>query len=76
MSYRLHATKLFVARTYERAEELARRKRKLAEQIVIEGPKRGAGRRKRQRKLKAAAKQAEARKRVQEREEAKTRARE
>ncbi|KAI0732431.1 signal recognition particle SRP9/SRP14 subunit [Fomitopsis betulina] len=63
-------------REKQRAEEIARRKRKLAEEIIVEGPKRGAGRRKRQRKLKAAAKQAEARKRVQEREEAKVREKE
>ncbi|EPT03411.1 signal recognition particle SRP9/SRP14 subunit, partial [Fomitopsis schrenkii] len=61
-------------REKQRAEDMARRKRKLAEDIAVEGPKRGAGRRKRQRKLKAAAKQTEARKRVQEREEAKARA--
>ncbi|KAH9929785.1 signal recognition particle SRP9/SRP14 subunit [Fomitopsis serialis] len=63
-------------REKQRAEGIARRKRKLTEEIAVEGPKRGAGRRKRQRKMKAAAKQAEARKRVQEREEVKSRAKE
>ena len=40
-----------------RAERVALRKKKLAQDIVIEGPKRGANRAKRQRRLKAAKKQ-------------------
>ena len=55
-------------REKQRAEEAARRKRRLAENIVVQGPKRGNGRRKRQRLIKAVLRQNEARKRVQERE--------
>ncbi|KAI0931658.1 hypothetical protein AcW2_000498 [Taiwanofungus camphoratus] len=62
-------------REKQRAEEMARRKRRLTEEIAIEGPKRGNGRRKRQRRMKAALKQEESRKRVQEKEEAKARVR-
>lgn len=36
--------------------------------MVVEGPKRGAGRRKRQRKVKAAVRQEEAKRRMEERE--------
>ncbi|OCH95711.1 signal recognition particle SRP9/SRP14 subunit [Obba rivulosa] len=61
-------------REKQRAEEQARRKRRLTEAIQIEGPKRGSGRRKRQRHMKAALRQEETRKRVQEREEQKARA--
>ncbi|KAI0713120.1 signal recognition particle, SRP9/SRP14 subunit [Cerioporus squamosus] len=61
-------------REKQRAEDAARKKRRLQEDIAVEGPKRGAGRRKRQRKAKAAAKLEEAKKRAQEREEAKARA--
>ncbi|KAH9950962.1 signal recognition particle SRP9/SRP14 subunit [Amylocystis lapponica] len=61
-------------REKQRAEEIARRKRRLAEEIAIEGAKRGNGRHKRQRRMKAASKQEESRKRAQEREEAKSRA--
>ena len=57
-------------REKQRAEESARRKRRLAEDIAVQGPKRGNGRRKRQRLLKAALKQNEARKRAQEKETA------
>ena len=60
-------------REKQRAEEIAKRKRRLAEDIVVEGPKRGNGRRKRQRKMKAALRLEESRKRAQEREEAKVR---
>lgn len=59
-------------REKQRAEAQAKRKRRLAETIVVEGPKRGAGRRKRQRQMKTALRMDEARKRVQEHEEAKT----
>lgn len=61
-------------REQQRKEEVARRKRRLAEDIVVEGPKRGNGRRKRQRKIKAALKQEETRQRVKEREEARSKA--
>lgn len=57
-------------REKQRADETIRRKRRLAEDIVVEGPKRGNGRRKRQRLLKRAIRQEETRKRVHEREEA------
>ncbi len=53
-------------REKERAEKVALRKRRLAEPVVIEGPKRGSGRKKRQRRIKAALKQEEALKREQE----------
>ncbi|KAI8990646.1 signal recognition particle 14kD protein-domain-containing protein [Trametes punicea] len=61
-------------REKQRAEEAARKKRRLQEEIVIEGPKRGNGRRKRQRKIKAALRLEEAKKKAQEWEEAKARA--
>jgi signal recognition particle subunit SRP14 len=54
-----------------RAEKLAARKQRLAEPIAIEGPKRGNGRRKRQRKVRAALKQEAARQRIQEKQETK-----
>ncbi|KAF9819249.1 hypothetical protein IEO21_02288 [Rhodonia placenta] len=63
-------------REKQKAEDLARRKRRLAEEVVVDGPKRGNGRRKRQRQTKAALKQLEARKRVQEREETRSRTKE
>jgi signal recognition particle subunit SRP14 len=49
-----------------RAEKQAARKHRLAEPVPIEGPKRGNGRRKRQRRVKAALKQEAARQRTQE----------
>jgi signal recognition particle subunit SRP14 len=49
-----------------RAEKLAARKQTLAEPVLIEGPKRGNGRRKRQRRVEAALKQDAARQRMQE----------
>jgi signal recognition particle subunit SRP14 len=54
-----------------RAEKLASRKQRLAESAPIEGPKRGNGRRKRQRRVKAALKQEAARQRTEEEQEAK-----
>jgi signal recognition particle subunit SRP14 len=54
-----------------RAEKLVARKQRLAEPVPIEGPKRGKGRRKRQRRIKAALKQEAARQRMQEKQEAK-----
>ncbi|KIY65938.1 signal recognition particle, SRP9/SRP14 subunit [Cylindrobasidium torrendii FP15055 ss-10] len=44
-------------REKQKADELARKKQKLAEPVIVDGKKRGAGRRKRQRQLKAAGKQ-------------------
>ncbi|KAI0368920.1 signal recognition particle, SRP9/SRP14 subunit [Pilatotrama ljubarskyi] len=61
-------------REKQRAEEAARKKRRLQEEIAIAGPKRGNGRRKRQRKIKQALKLEESKKKAQERDEAKARA--
>lgn len=55
-------------REKQRAEEITARKKKLSEPVLVEGAKRGAGRRKRQRKMKAAVRQEEAKKRIEERE--------
>lgn len=57
-----------------KAEEAAKRKKRLAEPVLVDGPKRGAGRKKRMRKIKAALKQEETKKRIEEREAAKERA--
>ena len=57
-----------------RAEKFAARKQRLAEPIRIEGPKRGKGRRKRQRRAKAALRQEAARLSIQERQESKEKA--
>lgn len=54
-----------------RAERLTARKKRLAVEIVVEGPKRGAGRLKRQRRAKSAKKQQVARERVRKAEELK-----
>jgi signal recognition particle subunit SRP14 len=54
-----------------RAEKVTARKQRLAEPILIEGPKRGKGRRKRERRIKAAIKQEAARQRIQEKQEGK-----
>ncbi|EPQ60176.1 signal recognition particle, SRP9/SRP14 subunit [Gloeophyllum trabeum ATCC 11539] len=56
-------------REKQKADKLAKRKQRLAEPIPIEGPKRGNGRKKRQRRIKAAMKQEQARKKAEEREE-------
>jgi len=61
-------------REKQKQDQITRRKRSLAEDVAIEGAKRGNGRRKRQRRIKAALKQEEARKRMQEREESKSKA--
>ncbi|KIO24178.1 hypothetical protein M407DRAFT_77291, partial [Tulasnella calospora MUT 4182] len=53
----------------QRAEQAALWKKKLAEDIVIEGPKRGNGRRKRVRRIKAAIRQDEERKTAAKRDE-------
>lgn len=58
-----------------RAEKQAARKQRLAEPILIEGPKRGSGRRKRQRRIKAALKQEAVHQRIQETQDAKEKAR-
>jgi signal recognition particle subunit SRP14 len=52
-------------------EQAAKRKKRMTETLVVNGPKRGAGRRKRQRQIKALVKQDEARKKFKEREEKK-----
>ncbi|KAG2144638.1 signal recognition particle, SRP9/SRP14 subunit [Suillus bovinus] len=57
-------------REKQRAEQLAKRKQRIAEPVVIDGPKRGNGRRKRQRQVKAALKHADMKERVAKREEA------
>ncbi|KAH7886359.1 signal recognition particle, SRP9/SRP14 subunit [Phlebopus sp. FC_14] len=56
-------------REKQRAEQIARRKQRLAEPVIINGPKRGNGRRKRQRQVKAALKQEEAKQRAAKKEE-------
>jgi len=53
-----------------RAEEALKKRKKMIEDVVVEGPKRGKGRRVRQRKVKALLKQEEGRNRWREREEA------
>lgn len=56
-------------REKQRAEQQATRKRKLADSVVVAGPKRGNGRKKRQRLVNAALRQEESRKKTTEREE-------
>ncbi|KAF8626440.1 hypothetical protein AX15_004874 [Amanita polypyramis BW_CC] len=56
-------------REKSRAEQAARRKKRMTEPVVVEGPKRGKGRRKRQRLVKAALKQQESQRMFKEREE-------
>ncbi len=50
-------------------DQILKRKKRMTEPVVVDGPKRGAGRRKRQRQIKAAIKQADAQKKFKEREE-------
>ena len=50
-------------------DQILKRKKRMTEPVIVDGPKRGAGRRKRQRQIKAAIKQAEAQKKFKEREE-------
>lgn len=50
-------------------DQILKRKKRMTEPVVVDGPKRGAGRRKRQRQIKATIKQAEAQKKFKEREE-------
>ena len=52
------------------AEQAAKRKKRMTEAVKIDGPKRGSGRRKRQRQIKAVVKQQDSQKKFQEREEA------
>ncbi|KAF9264942.1 signal recognition particle, SRP9/SRP14 subunit [Marasmius fiardii PR-910] len=59
-------------REKQRAEQVALRKKRLNEPVVVNGAKRGKGRNKRQRQIKAAMKQQEALQQVKAREEAKT----
>ncbi|KAI5998213.1 signal recognition particle, SRP9/SRP14 subunit [Pisolithus albus] len=59
-------------REKQRAEQAARRKQRMAEPVVINGPKRGNGRKKRQRQVKAALKLEAAKERAAKREEMKT----
>ncbi|THU92258.1 signal recognition particle, SRP9/SRP14 subunit [Dendrothele bispora CBS 962.96] len=55
-------------REKQRAEAAAAHKKKLSETVQIDGPKRGKGRRKRQRQIKAAIKRDEALKAVEQRQ--------
>lgn len=55
-------------REKQRAEVAAARKRKLAETIIVQGPKRGNGRRKHQRSVKAALRQEASRKKAAEKD--------
>lgn len=57
-------------REKQHADEAAKRKRRMTLPIAIEGPKRGNGRRQRQRRVKAALKQDEAKVKFEAREEA------
>ncbi|KAH0591572.1 hypothetical protein H2248_001626 [Termitomyces sp. 'cryptogamus'] len=52
-----------------RSEEAAARKKKMTELVVVDGPKRGKGRRKRSRQIKAVIKQQESQQKFKEREE-------
>lgn len=54
----------------ERAERIALRKKRMTELVTISGPKRGAGRRKRQRLVKEFLKRQESRRKFLEREQA------
>jgi signal recognition particle subunit SRP14 len=53
-----------------RADQAAKRKKRMTEPIVLDGHKRGKGRRQRQRKVKALIKQEESQAKFREREEA------
>ncbi|KAF8648782.1 hypothetical protein AX16_006164 [Volvariella volvacea WC 439] len=61
-------------REKQHQEQAQLRRKKASEAIVAEGPKRGNGRRKRQRKVKAALKQEESKKKFLEREEGRAKA--
>ncbi|KAJ3771190.1 signal recognition particle, SRP9/SRP14 subunit [Lentinula raphanica] len=60
-------------REKQRAEDAAARKKKLSEPVIVAGPKRGNGRRKRQRRIKAALKQQETLAKIKSKEDAKAR---
>ena len=53
-------------REKHRAEALANKKKRLLEEVIVSGPKRGAGRKKRKRLITAAVKLAEFKKRAAE----------
>ncbi|KAH6911062.1 signal recognition particle 14kD protein-domain-containing protein [Coprinopsis sp. MPI-PUGE-AT-0042] len=55
-------------------QEARKASKKMTEPVALDGPKRGAGRRKRQRQLKAVAKQQQSQKKFKEREEARRKA--
>ena len=57
-------------REKQRAEQLAKQKQRMADPVVINGPRRGNGRRKRQRQVKAALKHEEMKERAAKREQA------
>jgi len=57
-----------------RSEQAALRKKKMTESIIIDGPKRGNSRRKRQRQIRASLKQQESQQKFKEREEARRKA--
>ncbi|KAG7092194.1 hypothetical protein E1B28_008562 [Marasmius oreades] len=61
-------------REKQRAEQVALRKKRLNEPVVVDGAKRGKGRSRRQRQMKAAVKQQEALQHAKAREEAKAKA--
>lgn len=54
-----------------RAEQVTAKKRKLTEPVTVHGPKRGNGRRKRQRLVKKVLRQEEARKKTAQKEQSK-----
>jgi len=56
-------------RDKQRLEQAAKRKKKMTEPVVLDGKKRGSGRRQRQRKFNALLKQQESQKKFREREE-------
>ena len=58
-------------REKQRQEEAAKRKKRMIDPIPIEGPKRGSGRKKRQRRIKAVKKQENSRLAMEKRQEAK-----
>ena len=58
-------------REKQRQEEVAKRKKRMTDPIPIEGPKRGNGRKKRQRRIKAVRKQEGSKLAMEKREEAK-----
>jgi signal recognition particle subunit SRP14 len=58
-------------REKSRSEEAAKRKQRMTEPIILDGQKRGKGRRKRQRKIRALLKQQASQKKHKERDEPK-----